>query len=94
MPPALVAGVLSPGNTRREMNTKRHIYYAAGAGLVWEVDPLARTVAVRAADTPDPAETLTEGGVLTGGSVLPGFSLPLIGLFADPLADPSSTRDG
>ena len=88
VPPALVAEVLSPGNTRREMNTKRHIYFAAGVDLVWEVDPLARTVAVWTADTPDPAETLAEGDILTGGSVLPGFELALTDLFADPLASP------
>ena len=84
VPPALVAEALSPGNTRREMDRKRAIRFAAGVRLVWEVDPLARTVAVRTA--PDASTVLTEeaGDTLTGGSVLPGFSVSLADLFARP----------
>ena len=90
VPPALVVEVLSPGNTRQEMTTKRRIYFAAGVELVWELDPLARTVAVWRADTPDPADTLAEGDTLTGEPVLPGFAVDLAELFADPLADPAA----
>ena len=68
------------------MTTKRRIYFAAGVELVWELDPLARTVAVWTADTPDPDETLHEGDLLTGAPVLPGFEIALADLFADPLA--------
>ena len=86
VPPALVVEVLSPGNTRAEMDAKRHVYFTAGVELVWEVDPLAGEVAVWRADTPDPAETLTGGDALTGDPVLPGFTVTLTDLFADPLA--------
>lgn len=46
VPPALVAEALSRGNTRREMTLKRRIDFSAGVDLVWEADPLARTVTV------------------------------------------------
>ena len=78
--PALVVEVLSPGNTRAEMERKRSVYFAAGVELVWEADPLARTVVVWTG--PDADTTLREGDALTGGSVLPGFSVALDDLFA------------
>ena len=34
-----------------------------------------------------PPLTLHEGGVLTGGTVLPGFSLPVAMVFSDPQDD-------
>src|SRR5436305_5758887 len=42
--PDLAVEVLSRSNTRREMERKRREYFAAGTQLVWEVDPVARTV--------------------------------------------------
>ena len=80
VPPALVVEALSPGNTRAEMERKRSVYFAAGVELVWEADPLARTVVVWSG--PDADTTLREGDTLTGGGVLPGFSVPLDDLFA------------
>ena len=84
VPPALVVEALSPGNTRREMELKRRIYFAAGVELVWEADPQAQTVVVRTA--PDASEELSAeaGDTLSGGSVLPGFEVALNDLFAPP----------
>jgi Uma2 family endonuclease len=78
--PNLAVEVLSEGNTRREMERKLKEYFLAGVELVWVVDPYKRTVAVYTA--PDRVATLTEGDVLDGGSVLPGFKLPVKDLFA------------
>ena len=83
VPPALVAEVWSPTNTRREFATKRRIYFAAGVEVVWEVYPDRRAISVW--DRSGGAVTLLEGATLTGGAVLPGFTLPLAELFADPL---------
>ncbi len=88
VPPALVVEVLSPDNTRREMELKRSVYFAAGVELVWEADPLVRTVVVWTG--PDADVTLREGDTLSGAPVLPGFAVPLDDLFAGAdLSDPA-----
>ena len=84
VPPALVVEALSPGNTRREMELKRAVYFAAGVELVWEADPLARTVVVWTGPDADTALSAEAGDTLTGGAVLPGFRVPLADLFAPP----------
>lgn len=86
VPPALVVEVLSPGNTRREMELKRRVYFSAGVEQVWEANPLTREVTVWTG--PDDARTLTAeaGDALTGAPVLPGFSTPLADLFTPPAA--------
>jgi Uma2 family endonuclease len=78
--PELAVEVLSVSNTRREMERKLKEYFLAGAQLVWLVDPDTRSVDVHTA--PDRFVCLQEGDVLDGGSVLPGFRLPLEQLFA------------
>ena len=78
--PALVAEVLSPGNTAEEMAQKRDAFFARGTELFWIVDPLARTIEVYTRpDRPD--ATLRDGDVLTGEPVLSGFSFPIRELF-------------
>lgn len=82
----LMVEIVSEGNTKREMARKRREYFAAGARLVWIVDPDARTVDVYT----DPKDrlTLTVSDVLTGEPVMPGFALPLKELFDDPMVNP------
>ncbi|HTI50458.1 MAG TPA: Uma2 family endonuclease [Planctomycetaceae bacterium] len=77
--PDLAIEVLSDSNTAREMARKRADYFRSGVALVWEIDPVARSVAVYTA--PDACCVLGETDTLDGGSVLPGFSLPLRDLF-------------
>ena len=79
--PDLAVEVLSAGNTLGEMARKRQEYFAAGVHLVWQVDPNARTVEVFTA--PDQSTVLFETQTLTGGTVLPGFTLPLQELFGE-----------
>jgi Uma2 family endonuclease len=79
--PDLAVEVLSESNTRREMDQKLADYFRAGVRLVWYVDPQARTVQVFA--SPADVTLLTAADTLTGGEVLPGFALPLAGLFAE-----------
>lgn len=76
--PDLCVEVLSPSNTAEEMTIKRREYFASGCQLVWEVEPRTRT-AIAYSD----ADTGTPTGVLDGGIVLPGFTLPLANLFAE-----------
>jgi Uma2 family endonuclease len=79
--PDLAVEVLSPSNTRQEMRRKRREYFAGGTQLVWEIDPEEQTV--RVYTTPTRSTLLTEADTLDGGSVLPGFRLPIRRLFAE-----------
>ena len=79
--PDLAIEVLSESNTAAEMARKRREYFEAGVRLVWLVDLDARTVTVFTG--PDESSTLDQNQVLDGGDVLPGFTLPLAGLFAE-----------
>jgi len=79
--PELAVEVLSDGNTKGEMQRKRKEYFAAGCLLVWIVDPMKETVHVCTA--PEMGNLLERSDTLDGGTVLPGFTLPLETLFAD-----------
>jgi Uma2 family endonuclease len=79
--PNLAVEVLSTGNTPGEMAAKRRDYFAAGVELVWEIDPRRRTVKVFTSATD--ATTLRRNDTLDGGSVLPGFVLPVQQLFGE-----------
>lgn len=79
--PDLAVEVLSPTNTRREMEHKRAEYFAAGTRLVWQIDPDARRAEVFT--SPTNSTVILDDGELDGGDVLPGFRISLIQLFAD-----------
>jgi Uma2 family endonuclease len=78
--PELAVEVLSESNTRGEMKRKLGEYFSTGTQLVWIVDPVQRAVDVHTA--PDKFTRLEEGESLSGGTLLPGFRLPLERLFA------------
>jgi Uma2 family endonuclease len=84
--PDLAVEVLSEGNTRREMEQKLREYFSAGVRLVWYVDPVLQEVHVYTA--PNQREVLTADHILRGGEVLPGFTLPVRQLFAEPMEGP------
>jgi Uma2 family endonuclease len=67
--------ILSPTNTKKEMERKRREYFAGGAKLVWEVYPEKNIVKVFT--TPKEVATIDENGILDGGPALPGFTLPV-----------------
>jgi Uma2 family endonuclease len=80
--PDLAVEVLSSSNRPGEMLARREDFFSAGVRLVWEIDAVARTVAVfTRADAPD--AVLAAPAVLDGGAVLPGFAVPLADLFAE-----------
>jgi Uma2 family endonuclease len=88
--PKLAVEVLSEGNTEGEMARKCREYFAAGAELVWLVDPASRTV--RVYTNPEQWTVVTEDRQLDGGKVLPGFILNLSELFADLAPSPPRRR--
>jgi Uma2 family endonuclease len=77
----LAVEVISPGNTRREMERKLQDYFAAGVSIVWLVYPETQEVVVYSS----PTESLALRGSerLQGGDLLPGFSVPVNQLFAE-----------
>jgi Uma2 family endonuclease len=79
--PDLAVEVISPGNTKLEMDTKLHDYFEHGSRLVWYVYPQTREVHVFVA----PTDSMVMRGeeVLSGGEVLHGFELPVKDMFAD-----------
>ena len=77
--PDLAVEVISPGNTRREIEEKIEEYLAAGVQLVWIITPKRRTVTVHRANI-EPV-TLTESDTLDGKEILPGFKYEIAKLF-------------
>lgn len=88
--PDLAIEVLSKGNTPKELSRKLDDYFEAGVRLVWFVDQRKRTVEVFTGRKT--SKVLGEYQTLTGGKVLPGFSLPLKELFVDMEPDPTPRR--
>jgi Uma2 family endonuclease len=77
--PDLAVEVLSPRNTKGEMQRKRREYFLGGCRLVWLVDPVKKSARVYTA--PDESRLVRETGKLDGGDVLPGFEVRLADLF-------------
>jgi Uma2 family endonuclease len=76
--PDLAVEVLSPTDRPRKIYNKIKLYLEFGT-VVWLVDPEEKEIDVF---IPGQAEkTLRIGDTLDGGSVLPGFSLPLADIF-------------
>lgn len=80
MAPDLAVEVVSPSNTAAEIREKVLEYLACGSRLVWVVDPATRSVSAYRSRTE--IRLLTEGDVLEGADVLPGFRLAITELFA------------
>ena len=78
--PNLMVEVASPTDDAEDMLAKVHEYLRAGAELVWLVFPLLRQIYAYTAITTAP-RLFTEADTLDAGAVLPGFAVPLAGLF-------------
>jgi Uma2 family endonuclease len=79
--PDLAAEVVSPRTRRKDLEERVADYLTAGSRLVWLVDPRPRTVVVHRPGL----EPVLLGAMdqLTGGDVLPAFSVPVLELFPD-----------
>ncbi len=74
--PYLAVAVLSVSNTASEMQRKRREYFDSGVSLVWMIDPRERS-AVSSTHTPEEYTEYGASDSVTGGGVLPGFTLSL-----------------
>jgi Uma2 family endonuclease len=77
--PDLAVEVLSASNTKLEIDRKLREYFSAGVRMVWVVDPKKRIAQIYTSARR--SKRITEKQSLDGGSVLPGFVLPLKELF-------------
>jgi Uma2 family endonuclease len=77
--PDLAVEILSPSSRWTEVEEKVADYFAAGARLVWVVDPGERRAIVRYPDRPP--RVLAAAESLDGEDVVPGFALALAELF-------------
>jgi len=77
--PDLMVEVVSPSDRAEELQTKIREYFDAGASQVWIIYPRERIAQILESRTRITVVTDTEN--LTGGDVLPGFSVSLASLF-------------
>lgn len=87
--PNLNVEVVSPTDAAEELQDKIEEYFRVGVELVWVVYPPQGKIFVYRSTTQ--VQVLTIKDELDGGTVLPGFRLPLSELFAEPA---ESTADG
>ncbi len=81
--PDLAVEIKSPDDSLKQLREKANYYLLNGTRIVWIVDAVKRLVIVI---TPDDEDIKLEHEILDGGDVLPGFTLPVKAIFADPLA--------
>ena len=80
--PDLAVEVLSPGNSAGEMSRKVELFFRYGTRLIWVVHPNQRKVDVyHPAEDGATVQFLGLDDTITGGDVLPGFSLAIRDLF-------------
>ena len=82
MVPTLAVEVISKSNTPQEMLRKLSEYFEAGTQLVWYIYPHQREVKVFTSPTEE--KMFRESDTLSGGDLLPGFSVDLKTYFALP----------
>ena len=86
--PDLAVEIKSPDDSLKEMREKAEYYLANGTQIVWLVYPHQRCVEVYTLDT---IELLCADDVLTGGDLLPDFSLSVAEIFLAPWETPSQS---
>lgn len=81
--PDFALEVRSPRNTLKEIERKIELFLEYGCQLFWFVLPRRRSVRVYAGSLE--YQEIGEEGVLEGGSVLPGLTIPVREVFIDPV---------
>jgi Uma2 family endonuclease len=78
--PDLIVEVISPTDERRDIERKQALYDRMKVPLVWWIDPIRETAAIRVDGRQ--TQVLDRTGTLDGGDILPGFSLSLEAVFS------------
>ena len=77
--PDLLAEIVSPNDTAREVREKTEMWLGFGVRSVWVVNPDTRTVDVHRRGLP--ITTLTDQDGLDGLDILPVFTCPVSDIF-------------
>lgn len=80
--PNLAVEVVSPTDAAEDLDENISEYFHAGVQLVWVVYPQQSKIYVY--QSPTQISVLGKNEMLEGGTVLPGFRLPLAELFSEP----------
>jgi Uma2 family endonuclease len=88
--PDLAVEVVSPNDFADELMEKTSEYFQAGVRLVWHVYPRQRLIQIY--ESLYSIRIVGADGILDGGVVLPGLSVPLADVFiSDPTDEPGPT---
>ncbi len=79
--PDLAVEIISPSNTRAEIDSRLKDFFASGTQLAWIVHPDEQFVEV--CHSPTDREILGPGAILGGETLLPGLRVPLDELFQE-----------
>ena len=81
--PDMAVEIISPSQSLAEARRKAEVYLRHGTAVVWLVHPAEQNAEIWTAgnEVVPKSETIDLDGTLTGGAVLPGFTLPLSRLF-------------
>ena len=79
--PDLAVEILSPNNTRQEIDARLRDFFGSGTQLAWIIDP--ETESVEICRSLAQRKLLGSGGMLEGEELLPGFQYPIASLFKD-----------
>lgn len=79
--PDLAVEVLSPNNTRADMDQRLREFFESGTRLAWIIDPEAQQVEV--CHSLSRRQLVGSGGCLEGEDLLPGFRYPIANLFKE-----------
>ncbi|MHB8626145.1 MAG: Uma2 family endonuclease [Aggregatilineales bacterium] len=80
IPPDLTVEVKSPSDRYRALRRKAERYLELGTKMVWLVFPEKQLIEVYTTDAD--VETIDSNGIVTGGDLLPGFTLSVRDIFA------------
>jgi Uma2 family endonuclease len=79
--PDLAVEILSPSNTRAEIDERLRDFFSSGTQLAWIIDPESESVEICRSLTQ--RKLLGPGAFLEGEDVLPGFRYPIANLFKE-----------
>jgi len=77
--PDLVVEILSPSNTRGEIDERLCDFFASGTQIAWIINPDAESAEI--CHSPTHRKLASSGGTLDGEHLLPGFQFPIAELF-------------
>ncbi len=79
--PDLAVEVLSPNNTRAEIDERVREFFSSGTQITWIINPATESVEI--CHAPDKRQLRGPGGFLEGEHLLPGFRYAIADLFKE-----------